>query len=192
MLQRLAQIAPRSLAALGAPQQPASLLAAATRLLGAVEQHQRAALRTGAPWRSSEQQPEPGAQPELPRQALINRMLYRSRQRGFLELDLLIGMWAEKELPRMSAPEIAEFEAVLDQENPDMFKWLTGQEGVPPPLQSNSVFQRLRQHVKAMTDEHHNVPSPASGSEQQKEWVRGWTDSGAELAGGESAAGKSS
>ena len=27
----------------------------------------------------------------------------------------------------MSTPEIAEFEAVLDQENPDMFKWLTGQ-----------------------------------------------------------------
>ncbi len=66
------------------------------------------------------------------------------------------------------------------------------QEVVPPPLQSNSVFQRLRQHVKAMTDEHHSVPTPAGGSEQQKEWVRGWTDSGAELAGGESAAGKSS
>lgn len=66
------------------------------------------------------------------------------------------------------------------------------QEAVPPLLQSNSVFQRLRQHVKAMTDEHHNVPTPAGGSEQQKEWVRGWTDSGAELAGGESAAGKSS
>lgn len=158
---------------------------------------------------------------------------------------LLQGMWAEKELPRMAGPEIAEFEAVLDQENPDMFKWLTGQvgavvrgllsyvlcsllsysaygtvgctpssmmgtawnassnrlpvcdvlrslqEAVPVELQSNSVFQRLRQHVKTMTDEHHNVPAPA-GSEQQKEWVRGWTDSGAELAGGESAAGKSS
>jgi len=34
---------------------------------------------------------------------------------------------ALSELPRMAAPEIAEFEAVLDQENPDMFKWLTGQ-----------------------------------------------------------------
>ncbi|KAI7845330.1 hypothetical protein COHA_001171 [Chlorella ohadii] len=189
MLRRLAQL---PLAAVGAPQQPASLLAAAMRLMGAVEQQQRAALHASSPWRSSEQQPAPEGKPDLPRQALINRMLYRSRQRGFLELDLLIGMWAEKELPRMAAPEIAEFEAVLDQENPDMFKWLTGQEAVPPPLQSNSVFQRLRQHVKAMTDEHHNVPTPAGGGEQQKEWVRGWTDSGAELAGGESAAGKSS
>ena len=45
-----------------------------------------------------------------------------------LRLTLCVqGMWAEKELPRMAAPEIAEFEAVLDQENPDMFKWLTGQ-----------------------------------------------------------------
>lgn len=70
MMQRLAQLAPRALAALGAPQQPATLLAAATRLLGAVEQHQRAALHAGAHWRSSEQQSAPGATPELPRQAV--------------------------------------------------------------------------------------------------------------------------
>lgn len=37
------------------------------------------------------------------------------------------GMWAEREVPRMPAPMIREFEAVLDQENPDMFKWLTSQ-----------------------------------------------------------------
>lgn len=65
------------------------------------------------------------------------------------------------------------------------------QEAVPVALQGNGVFQRLRQHVKAMTDEHHSVPAP-QGAEPQKEWVRGWTDSGAEMAGGESAAGKSS
>lgn len=41
------------------------------------------------------------------------------------------GMWAEREVPRMSAPMIREFEAVLDQENPDMFKWLTSQAGLP-------------------------------------------------------------
>lgn len=41
------------------------------------------------------------------------------------------GMWAEREVPRMSGPMIREFEAVLDQENPDMFKWLTSQARLP-------------------------------------------------------------
>ncbi|KAL4444674.1 hypothetical protein ABPG77_002491 [Micractinium sp. CCAP 211/92] len=117
---------------------------------------------------------------ELDRKALVNRMLYRSRQRGFLELDLLIGMWAEREVPRMSAPMIREFEAVLDQENPDMFKWLTSQEEAPEALQRNSAFQALQAHVRSMTDKHHSVP-PAAGA-APKEWVRGWTDKGEELA----------
>jgi len=37
------------------------------------------------------------------------------------------GMWAERELPGMAVDMIEEFETVLDQENPDMFKWLTAQ-----------------------------------------------------------------
>ncbi len=70
MLRRLAQL---PLAAVGAPQQPASLLAAAVRLMGAVEQQQRAALHASASWRSSEQQPAPEGKPDLPRQAVSCR-----------------------------------------------------------------------------------------------------------------------
>ena len=42
-------------------------------------------------------------------------MLYRSRQRGFLELDLLVGLWAERALPGMTAAQLREFGAVLDE-----------------------------------------------------------------------------
>ena len=100
-----------------------------------------------------------------------------------------------------------------------MFKWLTGQargcwarrrrrpwahhrrspplpphpaapqEAAPPPLAANPVFQRLRAHVKRLTDQHHSVPHAAG--EAPKEWVRGWTDSGKELAGGPAARGDS-
>jgi succinate dehydrogenase flavin-adding protein (antitoxin of CptAB toxin-antitoxin module) len=38
-------------------------------------------------------------------------------------------MWAEREVQHMSTDVIREFEIVLDQENPDMFKWLTTQVG---------------------------------------------------------------
>ena len=45
----------------------------------------------------------------IKRQALVNKLLYRSRQRGFLELDLMMGLWAEKELPRMSEEMLQHF-----------------------------------------------------------------------------------
>lgn len=48
-------------------------------------------------------------------QALVNKLLYRSKQRGFLELDLLMGLWAEQEVPRMSHDMLHDFSAVLDE-----------------------------------------------------------------------------
>ncbi|KAL4427648.1 hypothetical protein ABPG75_001737 [Micractinium tetrahymenae] len=166
----------------------ATLMGRLCSLLGVAGQHQAAAVHTSTHrQRDAEQssaqaaaeQPE-GRKVELDRKALVNRMLYRSRQRGFLELDLLIGMWAEREVPRMSASMVGEFEAVLDQENPDMFKWLTAQEEAPEELQRNRAFQALQAHVKAMTDKHHSVPAAPGAA--PKEWLRGWTDKGEELA----------
>lgn len=41
------------------------------------------------------------------------------------------GDWAERNLPEMTDAELNGFAVVLDLENPDLFKWLTGQ--LPPP-----------------------------------------------------------
>ena len=79
--------------------------------------------------------------PELRRKVLVNRLLYRSRQRGFLEMDLLVGIWAEKQVPQLSENMLRQFEVVLDQENPDLYKWLTGQEQPPTSIAENSAYQ---------------------------------------------------
>ena len=81
------------------------------------------------------------ADPALRRKVLVNRLLYRSRQRGFLEMDLLVGIWAEKQVPVMSEDMLRQFEAVLDQENPDLYKWLTGQEPPPAAMAENAAYQ---------------------------------------------------
>ena len=52
-----------------------------------------------------------------------------------------MGQFAERRLPQMSEPELAAFSRVLDQENPDLFKWLTGQEAPSDAMQENTTFK---------------------------------------------------
>ena len=46
----------------------------------------------------------------MPHGAQVGRLLYRAKQRGFLEMDLLVGLWAQANLPRMDAAHLAAFE----------------------------------------------------------------------------------
>ncbi len=48
-------------------------------------------------------------------QALAAKLLYRSKQRGFLELDLLVGLWAERHIPALDVPQLNALAEVLDQ-----------------------------------------------------------------------------
>jgi hypothetical protein len=51
----------------------------------------------------------------LLRMQLVNKLLYRSKQRGFLELDLLVGLWAEQHIPQMDSSMLQQFTVVLEQ-----------------------------------------------------------------------------
>ncbi len=67
--------------------------------------------------------------------------MYRSKQRGFLEMDLLVGLWAERNVPELDEEALAAFTVVLDQENPDLFKWLTGQVPAPEHMLQNPAYK---------------------------------------------------
>merc|ERR1719517_259731 len=69
------------------------------------------------------------------------RLLYRSKQRGWLEMDIMLGNWAADKLAKLGEAELAQFEEVLDMENPDLYKWLTGQTPVPDEV---SLFVFLK------------------------------------------------
>ncbi|KAL5759085.1 hypothetical protein ACOSP7_021696 [Xanthoceras sorbifolium] len=104
---------------------------------------------------------------------LFNRLLYRSKQRGFLELDLVLGRWVETHIHSMDKNGVEALVDVLDLENPDLWKWLTGQEQPPEAVKNNSVFSAL--HNKVMNNLN-NHASPETRATPGQPWVRGWDD----------------
>ena len=70
------------------------------------------------------------------------QLLYRSKQRGWLELDLIMGTWAERHIPVLSDVELQQYEAIVRRENPDLMKWLIEKTPVPEDVLS-PIMQRL-------------------------------------------------
>ncbi|KAJ4972501.1 hypothetical protein NE237_005675 [Protea cynaroides] len=103
----------------------------------------------------------------------FNRLLYRSRQRGFLELDLVLGSWVEQHISSMDETRIKALVDVLDLENPDLWQWLTGQEQPPEAVNSNPVFSAVRDKVM---NNLHSHSAPETRALPGQPWVRGWDD----------------
>ncbi|KAF7123888.1 hypothetical protein RHSIM_Rhsim12G0181600 [Rhododendron simsii] len=77
---------------------------------------------------------------EESKRRLFNRLLYRSKQRGFLELDLVLGKWVEEHIHSLDENGIKSLVSVLDQENPDLWKWLSDQEKPPEAMNINPPY----------------------------------------------------
>ncbi|RDX95278.1 Succinate dehydrogenase assembly factor 2, mitochondrial [Mucuna pruriens] len=104
---------------------------------------------------------------------LFNRLLYRSKQRGFLELDLVLGKWVQDNIHTLDENRIRALIHVLDLENPDLWKWISGQEEPPESVSANPVFAAVRERVMKNLDTH---AAPEARATPGQPWVRGWDD----------------
>lgn len=72
----------------------------------------------------------------------IGRIIFRAWRRGFREADLILGPFAEKHVRAMDEAELSAFEALLGQEDRDLYAWVTGTAEAPAALAS-PVLSRL-------------------------------------------------
>jgi succinate dehydrogenase flavin-adding protein (antitoxin of CptAB toxin-antitoxin module) len=115
-----------------------------------------------------------------PSSADLNALLYRARQRGFLELDILLGKWAEENAASLDGAGRSALADLLRAENPDLFSWLTGQAQPPPAVASNPVFQSIAGGVAARLAA--GAPAAARAAAGVA-WKRGWDDKGGSVDG---------
>jgi antitoxin CptB len=71
------------------------------------------------------------------------RLLFRAQRRGFKEVDLIFGAYAEANLARLDGTSLDQFEALLAAPDQDVYAWLRGAAPVPPDY-DNPVFAGLK------------------------------------------------
>jgi antitoxin CptB len=83
--------------------------------------------------------PELGGSSETRRK----RLLFRAQRRGFKEVDLIFGAFANEELAGLSDAEMDQLEALMNAPDQEVYAWLRGH-AEPAPAHDNSVFHRLK------------------------------------------------
>ena len=87
-----------------------------------------------------------GSAPVEKMEAHRKRLIYRSKQRGWLELDLVLGSWATKHVSALNESQLREYEDILNQETIDIYKWITAEQEVPEEF-NNSVMDILQKYA---------------------------------------------
>ncbi len=77
------------------------------------------------------------------RQTRLKRLTMRSMRRGTKEMDILLMRYADAELAGLDEPALDAFEALLSENDQDLYQWISGQ--VPPPAEHAAVVDHIRE-----------------------------------------------
>jgi antitoxin CptB len=88
--------------------------------------------------------PEPAERPiSEPLAIRRKRLLHRSRYRGCLEADLLLGRFAARHLTGLDRADLDRYEALLGESDQDLLDWICGRVSVPA-RHDHDLLRRLR------------------------------------------------
>lgn len=74
----------------------------------------------------------------------VARLRMRSWRRGTREMDLILGPYADAALPDLGAPELDAYEAILSENDQDLYLWITRPDTAPP--RHARALWRIRAH----------------------------------------------
>eukprot|EP01038_Epipyxis_sp_PR26KG_P008145 gene8145-11025_t len=75
------------------------------------------------------------------------RMIYRSKQRGWLEADILLGSWASEYVPTLTLEELDDYELILKEETIDIFNYVSGKDKLPDHLDCLPLMHKLKSYA---------------------------------------------
>lgn len=77
------------------------------------------------------------------------RMIYRSKQRGWLEADILMGSWAVENVPKLTSEQLDQYEIILNEETIDIFNYITGKDPLPQHLAALPLMKQLQEYASS-------------------------------------------
>ena len=80
-------------------------------------------------------------------ETIRRKLRFRSLRRGTKESDLVIGGFATAHLKDLDEDQLAQFEALLDENDQDVLSWVIDMKP-PPPAFDTDVLEMLRSFKK--------------------------------------------
>lgn len=76
----------------------------------------------------------------------LRRLRMRSMRRGIKEMDLILTAYADARLDGMAEADLALYDALLHENDQDLYQWVTGQ--VPPPGRYADMVGEIAQALR--------------------------------------------
>lgn len=77
------------------------------------------------------------------------KLKFRAWRRGFREMDLLMGSFADAHIATLDEAELTEFERLLSTPDWEVYAWLIGQKTVPGNYQSPLLTRMMEYRYQA-------------------------------------------
>ena len=91
--------------------------------------------------------PDPNT-PEIPLDAQRRRLHILAWRRGFREIDLILGRFADQHLEGMTPARLEAFNRLLLRPDRDLYPWLVGAADIPPDDPDYKLLVEIRRFVE--------------------------------------------
>jgi len=76
------------------------------------------------------------------------RARLRAWRRGFREMDLILGSFADRHIATLEEADLLRFEALLEVADPDLYAWISGTAPIPSEF-DHALMNAIRANAQA-------------------------------------------